>query len=124
MPYVAKHLLCGPGFCHYQGQPIVGATPAQLKQWVTDEMVTLIGDPESVMPGVEALFSDALSKLDQAGLIEVYKLNNLAKFFTPMTSWSDEQFRGMIRQFVALEDLILPDLPSSQKSLAEQMIIG
>ena len=108
MPYVAKHLLCGPTFICQQGSTLVGCPPALLKQFIKDGVVDLVGEPETVMEGLSDMFTDVLTTMTRAELIEVYKLNDLKNIFKPLNTWTDEQFRAMIRSVTEPDTIKIP----------------
>ncbi len=99
MAYVAQHLILMPNFQCNQGENVDMAKcpPGLLRQLIQDKGVILVGEPETVMAGLEDLFKDALSEMTMPQLVTVFKLNNMANYFTPMSNWTTEHMRQAIR---------------------------
>ena len=109
MAWIAKHLLCGPDHCFYQGQAIVDVSPERIKKWAEEGLIEPEDKPAvGVLPGLEDLFRDELDECDMPKLVAIYKLNNLQTAFKPLKTWSEEQFREMLRSVLNLKTCKLP----------------
>ena len=110
MPYRAKVMICHSKFTCLEGAMLAACPPSLLRQFINDDVVEMVGDPDQPEPGFEDAFADMLSEMDRNGLKNVIRWNNLQKLVPVMTSWSDEQIRTTIRQVVQdLGDLVIVD---------------